>query len=82
LPEAWEHTTYESAMEAIEASVGDVKADYPDLSDDDVYHDLAINTLPLCSPRARHQLARSFLGWDPVEDRDLYINHNIPLRER
>lgn len=81
MPEMWEHTTFESAMAAIEGSVADVRGDHPDLSDDDIYHELTLSTLPQCSPKVRHQLARSFLGWSPVEDKDLYINHSIPLRE-
>lgn len=66
-------------MAEIEAGVVDVKADYPDLSDDDIYHDLALNVMYDCTPAVRHSVARSFLGWDSEEDMDLYVRHDIPL---
>lgn len=72
--------TFEDAMGEIEAGFEDVKADHPNLSDDDIYHDLTLNVMMDCSPRVRHSLARSFLGWDPEEDGDLYDRHNIPRK--
>lgn len=76
----FEYKTFDEAIEAIEAAIKDVAADYPDLSYDDAAHDLTINLFMDCPPTVRHELARSYLGWDPEDDRDLYERHNIPRK--
>lgn len=71
-------TSYEEAIQEIEAGVQDCIGDNPDASEDDAAHDIAVNYLHQCDPPTRHELARCYLGWDPENDRDLYDRHDIP----
>lgn len=78
-PEVGRIKNFEYAMGEIEAAFEDVKSDMPELSDEDIYHDVCLAVMLDCTPTVKHSLARSFLGWDPEDDAELYFLHNIPL---
>lgn len=72
--------SYEEVVAEIEAGVRDTIGDDDpgNVGADDAAHEIAVNYLSRCDPATRHLLARCFLGWDPEEDRDLYVKHDIP----
>lgn len=76
MPDVYEYVTYSEAMLAIEQGVADTKSD--DVSEEDAGHDIAISLFRWMTPEVRSEVARCWLGWDNVGDRDLYVQHEIP----
>lgn len=44
---------------------------------DDAAHDIAVSYLHLVPPEVARDIARCYLGWDPVHDADLYAREGI-----
>lgn len=80
LPEQ-EYTSFTETLDAIMDAARVAVSENPDTGEEDAAHDIAISLFSVMSPSVRHEIARGFLGWSPVDDRDLYVNNNVPLRE-
>jgi hypothetical protein len=75
---AYEYQTYEEAIRDVDAMAAQVILENPEVSEDDAKHELATSFLYMCPPEVQHDIARSYLGWDPVGDADLYDTYQIP----
>ena len=59
--EGWKEV--EEAVQEIEASVEDARADFPDVSDDDLHHEMMNSVLSTKTPWVQRQVRQS-LGFD------------------
>lgn len=62
-----QYATLEAASNAVDAMIGSLLADNPDLDGDDVAHDVVVAIALSSVPEVATELCRTQLGWVPAE---------------